>query len=459
MSWVTYDWMKHEFRLICRSRLCVTALVLLGLLSAIAVVSGLREVARQRDSLARLAPLQAQDLAAVAAKQARGGDAGYAAYYSFHETVDPPTDAAFFALGLRDVAPQVLRVRALGLQAQLYEGETFNPELALTGRFDFAFVLIYLAPLFIIALLHDLVSGERQSGRLTMLQALPGPPARLWQRRAGLRLALVLAALGLPLALGLTLAGTGAGAVLDALSVVLVYVVFWGGLSLLIAACRWTSTTQATALMGAWLLLTLVLPTLANLAITRGVPVSQGVELMLKQRQNVHGAWDLPRDATMQRFFLGHPEWRDTAPLPLQFHWKWYYAFQQLGDESVVAEVQAYRAGLQARQQWTERLGGLLPGVGAQALLHAVADTDLPAQLAYQRRIEAFHRDIREFYYPYLFNERPFGPADQARLPQYVAPDRPVRLDWPLLLPLAGWALCALGGGLWGLQRGICRRL
>src|SRR3989475_8358996 len=70
------------------------------------------------------------------------------------------------------------------------------------------------------------------------------------------------------------------------------------------------------ALMGCWAVLTLVLPTLANAALSRAIPVSQGVELMLAQRQTVHGAWDLPREQTMERFFRSHPEWRDTAALP-----------------------------------------------------------------------------------------------------------------------------------------------
>lgn len=43
---------------------------------------------------------------------------------------------------LRDVSPHILRVRALGLEAQIDDGDTFNPELALPGRFDFAFILL-----------------------------------------------------------------------------------------------------------------------------------------------------------------------------------------------------------------------------------------------------------------------------------------------------------------------------
>jgi ABC-2 type transport system permease protein len=145
------SWLAHEWRLLARSRLASMALALLLALSTLAVVSGIREVARQQETIARLAELQQQDLAAQARKYGQGGDAGAAAYYTLHGTWDAPSPTAFLALGLRDAAPYVLRVRALALQAQLHEGESFNPELALAGRFDFAFVLVYLAPLFVIA--------------------------------------------------------------------------------------------------------------------------------------------------------------------------------------------------------------------------------------------------------------------------------------------------------------------
>lgn len=413
------NWLTHEWRLLARSRLALAALAVLLLLSALAVILGTREVAREHGTIARLAALQEDDLAAQARKYVRGADAGSAAYYTFHSTWDPPSSAAFLAIGLRDASPYVLRVRALALQAQLHEGESFNPELALAGRLDFVFVLVYLAPLFLIALLHDLVSGERQAGRLGTLLSMPGAGRRLWLRRAGLRMAIVFACLALPMLIGTWVNGSTISAVATAALVTAAYVSFWGGLALLIATRASNSTASATALMGCWILLTLVLPTLASATLSRAAPVHQGVELMLGQRQAVHGAWDIPRDETMAQFFLKHPQWQHTAPLPSGFHWKWYYAFQQLGDDSVAAQVSNYRESLLARQRWTARLGWLLPGVGVQSALHRQANTDLQAQLAYQDRIADFHARLRGFYYPYLFNEVPFGSQDFAAQPRF----------------------------------------
>nr|WP_145551056.1 DUF3526 domain-containing protein [Variovorax boronicumulans] len=439
----------HEWRLLARTPLAAFALLLLLALSSLAVWSGAREVARQQLSLERLAPLQQQDLATQLAKPLARGDAGSAAYYGQHPTWSPPSDTAFLATGLRDSAPLLLRVRALALQSQLHEGESFNPELALAGRFDWAFVLVYLGPLVLIALLYDLVSGERRAGRLGTLLALPGAGARLWLRRAGLRAALVVLCLLLPVAAGALALGTPPVALASAVAATLAYAGFWTGLALLVGARGRSPAAHATALMGCWVLLTLVLPTLAQTALTRALPASQGVELALAQREQVHGAWDQPREETMARFFASHPQWQDTAPLPAGFHWKWYFAFQQLGDEAVAADVQAWRTTLLARQRWTERLGWLLPGVGVQAALHRQAATDLPALLAQQDAVTAFHTQLRGYFYPHLFADKPFDANAIGALPRFAAVP-PATQGWgPSLAALAVLAALALvAGGL-----------
>lgn len=434
--------LRHELRLLARAPVSALALGLLLMLASLAVVSGSWEIARQRDTLARLAVLQQGEFAALAARPQLAGDAGTAAYDGFHGTWDPPTSAAFLAIGMRDSAPQVLRVRALALQSQLHEGEAFNPALAVAGRFDLAFVLIYLAPLVLIALLHDLVSAEQRAGRLATLMALPRGGHRLWLCRAALRTALALACVALPVLAGAVFNGMPAGAVVAVMAVIAAYLGFWAGLALIVAGSGRSPAASATALMGAWVLLTLVLPALANAALARALPVHQGVDLTLAQRQAVHAAWDHPPGETMERFFRSHPEWRATAPLPTGFHWKWYFAFQQLGDESVAAQVAAYRDGLVARQRWTERLGWLLPGVGAQAALHRLANTDLQSQRAYQDEITAFHDRLRAFFYRYLFNDVAFAAPDFAAQPRFEPAPRAIDVPGAQLLFLALAAVC-----------------
>ena len=447
--------LRYELRVLLRSRVSAAALFLLLALSVVAVGAGLAASARQNAVIDRVAAAQNRDRAAVIDQYGKpDGEAGYAAYYTFHLTSDRPSRLAFAAMGQRDIQPYVLRVRLLGLQAQLYETETFNPELALPGPFDFAFVLIYLAPLAVIVLMHDLVSGEREAGRLRLLSALPAAPGGLWLRRAGLRAGLVLLALLAPLLVGAALARAPVLGVATLGLVAVLYVAFWTGLGLLVGAWGRRSAFNAAALVGCWIVLVLLVPALANAVLSRAVPVGRGVDLTLAQREAVHHAWDVPRAAVMDPFLAKHPELKGTPPVGAPFHWGWYYAMHEMGDDSVAGQVAEYRASLAARQAWTERLGWLSPAAAAQSLVHRVADSDLPAHLAYQDSVTAFHRRLQAFYYPYLFNEHPFQRADFERLPVY-APRAPSG-STPLA-PLI--ALLALAAVAWAGAVANARRI
>jgi ABC-2 type transport system permease protein len=410
---------QHELRLFLRQRLAVPVLLLTALLSFASVWAGMAEVARQHETIARIQPQQAADVAAITKWVSKEGEAGNAAYYTFHATWDAPSPLAFAAIGQRDVAPYILRIRSLGLEAQLYESENYNAELALPGRFDWAFVLTYLAPLFVIVLLHDLKSSEREAGRIGLLAAMSRNERALWRRRIAWRLGFLLAALLIPFVIAAVLSGAGALSILSFTLVTVTYLLFWTVLCLWIGNRGWSSVTNAATLAASWLVLTLILPALANLAINAANPVRQGVELTLEQREKVHGGWDKPRAETMQAFYKFHPEWKDAEIPETGFSYKWYHAFQHLGDRAAAPQAEAYRAGLEARDNWSARTGILLPAVGVQTILHRLAQTDLKAGLTYQDRVRAYHERLRRFYYPYIFNEAPFREGDFAKAPRW----------------------------------------
>ncbi len=202
----------------------------------------------------------------------------------------------------------------------------------------------------------------------------------------------------------------------------------------------------AAALLACLVLLTMILPAIGNTVIARLLPVAREVELALAQRQAVHQGWDLPKQQTMAQFIQSHPEWRDTEPVNRRFHWKWYFAMHQVGDEAVAGQLAAYRSSLAARERWSERTGWLLAAVDVQLLTHRLAQTDLQAQLAFYDRVAAFHARLRRAYYPGIFNEQPLGSdvAGMTRFDPHVTP--PALPAGPLLslALLAGLALARI---------------
>lgn len=410
---------RYEWYLLLRARIPVIGLLLLGALTVASLVSGVQRIDSQREAIARIASLQASDIAAVAAAHGQSTDAGQAAYYSFHPTWNPPSALSFAAVGMRDVAPFMLRVRALGLEAQIHDGDVFNPELALAGRFDFAFLLTFLFPVFVIALFHDLRSNETESGRERMLRSLPMKLGRLYVRRASVRAIALLACVALPFIGAALLQGVSMPQIAAVVGLAAGYLLFWVAVSLLVARRGWSSATNAAGLAASWVAIALVLPALAHVAIERAVPVDQGAEIARAQREAVNRAWDIPRNDTMQRFYARYPEWSDSAPLGTAFHYKWYLAFHQNGDDDVARMAADYRAGIERRSAAASKLGWLLPPVGMQAALTRLAETDMQAHLAYQDRIRAYHADLRRYYYSFLFRDKPFRQADYTRAPAF----------------------------------------
>lgn len=50
------------------------------------------------------------------------------------------------------------------------------------------------------------------------------------------------------------------------------------------------------------------------------IPVDQGIEIALAQRNKVNHAGNIPREEAMTRFYASHPEWAKSVPLPPKFH-------------------------------------------------------------------------------------------------------------------------------------------
>lgn len=423
-----------ELKLLLRTRLAAGALIFLLIMNLLALWSGHQAVKGQQAALARIAAAHEADFARIAEKYKNGGDAGDAAYYTHHLTWDTPAPLAFAAFGQRDLQTFALRIRLLGLHSQLYESETVNPELALPGRLDYAFVLVYLVPLIVVALMHDLITGERESRRLRLVHSLPVSRTSFWLHRTALRYLLVYAIVTVPFSVTAWIANANPGEILGALGMTGLYMTFWFGLSLLVASRATSSGSSAAVLLSCFVVITLILPTASNALITRSVPVAKGVELTLAQRQEVHQGWDLPKPVTFEKFFKTHPEWSDTPPVNVRFHWKWYYAMHQAGDDAVAPLVAQYRQSLSRREDMTRWAGLFLPSVGTQVVLHRLANTDLQGQLAYQDRIAGFHKALRHYTYPFVFDERKFGPAEFKNLPKYQA-SRPMgEVNLPLMM-------------------------
>ncbi|MFN3313128.1 MAG: DUF3526 domain-containing protein [Hyphomonas sp.] len=406
----------RETWFLLKDRAALIWLVLAFLLSTFAVVGGVTEVNSQRQTIERLLEADRADRAAEIAEQS---DWGGAAYYAFHLTYDPPSELAFAALGQRETASWKHRVRMLALEGQIHEADPLNPEVALIGRIDFAFVAAFLAPLLVVLMMYDLKTGERAAGRFELLSATAQGRGVPWRARAGVRLLYLALSLLLPFWAGGLIEGAGAVALLAASAGVILHLVVWTFIAVFAGSRVATPTTVLTILMGLWLVMAVLIPAFSRTLIERAVPVPSGAEIMMAQREAVNNGWDLPREVTMEAFLARHPEWRDYSRVEAGFEWKWYYAFQQVGDQTAEPLSQAYTDGRLARDRAASVASILSPPVLLERTFQTLARTDVPAVLAYEQSVRDFHAELRAFHYPGLFRGEAFTPEAGMMAPSY----------------------------------------
>lgn len=407
---------SREARFVAGNRTTRLTWLALMVICVLALVLGQAEIQRQVDTIERT---QAQDEIERAATLSSSTEYGGAAYAAFSLTWNQPDDTAFLAIGQRDLSPWMLRVRALALEGQIHEADNFNPELSLAGRFDFSFVIAFLLPLFVIVLMYDVYAAEREAGRIPMLTATAARPGKIWSMRIVVLAAGAAAACILPLWVLGSLFGGSPSALLAATGVVLFSLVFWTLLASLIAFGNWSASVSAAVLSGCWLVLALLVPLSGKQIIDSAVPGVDGAQISLVQRETVNGAWDLPKPATMDKFYASHPEWSHSAPVDMPFHWKWYFAFQQVGDETAAPLSQAYRESIAQRDQLTGLVAWLSPPVATTRLMQSIAQTDVDSVLAYEQRIRDHHEQIRRYFYPMLFEEIPFTTNNLTGFPAF----------------------------------------
>lgn len=410
------DSLAREFRFLLKDRGALFWLALACVLSIIAVSFGVAEVREQRETIATLIQEDAADRTNALKGQE---DWGGAAYYAFHLTYAPPSEFAFAALGQRDSTPWKHRVRMLALEGQIHEADTRNADFGLVGRFDFAFLAASVAPLLLILLLYDLRASERTAGRHDLLVATSGSPSKLWFFRAFVRLFLLGLLLLVPLWAAALIEGSFGITVLQATSVVIGSLLVWWVITELVSRIDASPSVLLTSLIGLWLALAIVIPALSKAAIEASNPVPDGGEILLLQRETVNDAWDLPKEVTMEPFVAEYREWKDYSAIEEGFEWKWYYAFQHVGDQKAAPLSRQYREARLARDRQAELMAFLSPTSFVERKFERLAGTDAGSMIAYEDAVRAFHAELRAFHYPMMFREDPFELKVLDELPRF----------------------------------------
>jgi ABC-2 type transport system permease protein len=373
----------------------------------------------------------------------------------------PPTPLSPLAVGQSDLLPYYFKMTTDAKETALAATELENPHRLLAGRFDLAFVLIYLYPLLILALTYNLLSAEREQGTLVLALSQPVSLRTLVLGKVLLRLALFLTAV-ISLALvasvvvGIDLGASGALSRL-ALWIVAVtlYGLFWFAAAIAVTALGKPSATNAMLLAGAWLALVMLIPSAISMTVTTMHPVPSRVEMIQAMRVASDEA-TAEGSKLLARYYEDHPELAtgDTQEAMSNFN-----MVRVAVDAEVARRVQPvidrYSERLLAQQQVVGRARFLSPAVLMQDALNDIAGTGMARHREFVRQVEDYHARWRVYFIGLIAQRARL--ADFSNVPRFTFEEESFgTVAGRVMLCFAGLALPALAllaAGLWRVRR------
>lgn len=436
---------QHEFRNLSRDR---TLWIIVGLLAVIVgygVFNGASWVHFQKETIRQVTTDEAQKFAAIRNDIVKL-DNGSAQPVPFADPRDPafagrnigqryaimpPAPLAALSIGQSDLYPYYFRITTRSKQAFINADEIENPNNLLAGRFDLAFVIVYLYPLLILVLSYNLLSAEKENGQLAMVGAQPVSLRTIVLGKIALRAGVILAlSIGFSL-IGILLSNTGFSSGSSNSSevvlrlglwvvVVTAYGAFWFAVAVAINALGKSSATNAVVLSGMWLLFVLIVPSLVNLTATTFYPVPSRVEL-------INAIRDASNEATaegsnlLSKYYEDHPELiaeaKNQDPTGFAFR---FYATQEKVDRSIEPVLRRFDEQLIRQQTLVDRARFLSPAIVTQEALNDIAGTSGSRYRHFLEQVNSYHESWKSFFVPKVFRQMKLNLADYDQMPKFV---------------------------------------
>jgi ABC-2 type transport system permease protein len=392
--------------------------VLLILVSAYAIHYGNTEIQRQKNTLKTILADEKDRFLKAAENLKKDTVASFTARQANKVVFNAPADYAGLAIGQRDLHRYYYLLRPAALHLQIYQNEITNPLKLLTGNFDLSFVLVYLFPLFIIALTYNLLSQEKELGTLPLVLSNPISQSQLlWAKLIFRFLPVSVAGLGI-----IFLAFFWQNIPLDArlgqwIGASMLYWLFWFGMTYLITLWQQSSAVNALSLLGTWLLFVVIIPTFLNLYLETTHSIPPRFELTNAIRDKYNHSWDVPKEKVFKEFFANFPQYKsDTVANNMG---KWIYANVALVDKNVAENAQIFLEKIRQREQLASQLAMLSPAACLQNQYNHIAQTDLKNQLAFLEAVKSYHEKLKAFFYAKIYKNQNFGKADFAKIPSF----------------------------------------
>ncbi|MET1256897.1 DUF3526 domain-containing protein [Aliikangiella maris] len=342
---------------------------------------------------------------------------GMAAYYIFEPAVFTPSLWSALFHGERKEQLTQQRIRILSIHSQIYGNPVTNKTHLSIGRLDASFIWLYLMPLVIGLISVTCIADERRLERWPLISSVTESRARFILYRLSARFLLIL----LFNSLTLVIASISLSIPLNQTSIYIfgilfLYQLFWFLVSGIVIVLNKNAVQSLLLFISFWLISVFVIPGIYYLQKLESQSVNTGIELLMTQRQLMNDSWDNDQQSDFNQFIAKHPQWKNQSRTIKPGDWDWYYAMQKESDNKVSQLANTYHEQqLNTQSIWL----WLSPTLTIQNELETIASTSSRSYIHYRQQIIQWHQQLQNFWFPYLFLDKPFQPQDLDNVPPF----------------------------------------
>ena len=348
--------------------------------------------------------------------------------FGVRAAVLPPAPLAATAVGQGDLFPASVVVSTATGDPMRTTPSIENPLHLLAGRFDLAFVAVFLLPLIVLAGSYSMLSREREDGTLALLLTQPVSVATLVAGKLLSRFLLIMGVFTVATIAAMLLHGVRPDATWGRafglwVAVVSAYTLFWLLLAAFAQLRGRSSGENAMALATVWLLLTIVVPAALNVTATLRFPVPSRAEMIGVEREASAAAQE-EGAALLAAFYQDHPELApDSAAATTVSFAAQSWAVQEEVNR-VVAPVRArYESQAEQQRATLRQFRFLSPALLLQEALQDIAGTGDLRYRSFADDVARHQASFREFIGAMVVRDAPFTSANVSELPAFVASD------------------------------------
>lgn len=335
-----------------------------------------------------------------------------------------PNTFSSMAIGHRDVYPFYKEISTKDNYLLFFEADISNPEILAAGNFDLSFVIIYLIPLLMIVLCHNIISEEKEQGTFTLLKLQSNRLQKIIFYKLLFRALIILI---LTYILNIIAAYSSPASfpvsIMDLLFwqlTVTCYLFFWFAICYLLISFQKNSVVTSLYMIGLWLLLSIIIPSLLTIYIDISYPVGIKADMASEKRKIEESVWDLEPKVLLEKFYNHYPEYKTKNPEDtIKYSAKHFVTYYDALEQQLAPIAKIHKNRESERKKLMSELSEFIPTLKMQKTLNQIGNTDYTSYTYFEESTISFQKKWKKFIYHFIFKNKKLQINDYLTMPEY----------------------------------------